>query len=176
MNNLAGSISWVLVVLASWATALVAVIFCVYLIATFGPLGWIFAAFFFTLVYGGILVSRHLFEVRRHRRQIDNIYVSSLYENDRTVLKRAQHHEKFLKLAGNYVDEKGKRHGNGVKVVKIIFRDSMAGKYREAPAETWEEFEERRDLIIRQDRIKRHLEIDQEGRRDFYEKVVLNQK
>lgn len=159
-----------------YLSIITAAAFCVYLM-TFGPLGWIFAGFFLVLVYAGGVWIGHALEIRRHRRQVDNIYVWSASPDDRTVLRRARHHSKYLRLAGNYVDEKGKKHGNGVQVVPIIFQDSMSGKYTEAPAETWEEFQDRKDLIMRKDRIARRLAIDtgDPEMRRYYERVVLRQ-
>lgn len=150
--------------------------FCIYLM-TFGSLGWIFAGFFLATIYAAGVWVNHALEIRRHRRQVDNIYVWSTSPDDRTVLKRARYHEKYLRLAANYVDEKGKKHGNGVQVVPVIFQDSMSGKYFEAPAETWEEFEERKDLIIRKDKIARRLAIDtgDPEMRRYYERVILRQ-
>lgn len=149
---------------------------CMYLMS-FGPIGWIFVGAFLVMVYVVGVWIGHLLEIRRHRRQVDNIYVWSTSPEDRTVLKRARYHSKYLHLAGNYVDEKGAKHGNGVQVIPIIFRDSMSGKYHDAPAETWDEFQERKDLIIRTDTIARRLAIDtgDPNMRRYYERVVLRQ-
>lgn len=86
----------------------------------------------------------HAQTLKAYGNYTENIYVYSLHEQDNTVRKRAQHERTMLDTAGNRL---------GVEVVAIYYQDA---EYRN---ETWEQFEQRRDETILQDKQKRALHI-----------------
>lgn len=101
----------------------------------------------------------HIALLKEYAVRVDNIYVYSLYEDDRTVVQRAKIEAQLLWESGNKTD---------IAIHKIIFRDGL-------PHETWEEFEARLDSFIKADAIARHKELKQRGGVEFYEAHALNQ-
>lgn len=117
------------------------------------------------LFAGGVYVSRFQAQVdrvallRTYKTMHRNIYVLSMHEEDATVLQRAKEEEKLIEESGN---------GLGINVVKLIYKD-------EHPNESWEEFQQRAALFIREDIEARDAYIKQRGGEEFYYRNVLNQ-
>lgn len=101
----------------------------------------------------------YLQELKRYAEQIDNIYIYSEHEGDGTVRLRAEYAEKMLREAKNQ---------QKVMVYRIYFG---AGEHVN---ETWEEFEERLEAFIKEDKKKRHIELEKSGA--LYENYWLKQK
>jgi hypothetical protein len=117
------------------------------------------------LFWGGVYVARFQSQVdrvellREYKTMHRNIYVISQHEDDATVLQRAKEEEELVQESGN---------GLGIKVVKLIYKDGH-------PNETWDEFQQRAALFIREDIEARDAYLKQRGGEDFYYRNVLNQ-
>jgi aromatic ring-opening dioxygenase catalytic subunit (LigB family) len=98
-------------------------------------------------------------KLARYARQTENIYEASLYKRDKEVHKRAQEHRKLLIASGNKLS---------VKVLEFYFRDA------EHLQETWEEFEERVEKAMEEDRASRHKVLNGKSR-NWYLHYVLRQ-
>lgn len=122
------------------------------------PLGLVFLG-------GGIFLAvwesrrRELAELRQYAEQIENIYITSRWEGDDSVMSRALHAQKMLQKANNKQQ---------VTVHKLYFG------YGENVNETWEEYTERVAAFIRDDRQKRHSGLVKSGQ--LYEVFWLKQK
>jgi len=89
-----------------------------------------------------------------------NIYEFSENETDRFVYKRAKEHKDWLIKSGNEKD---------VQVVIILFRD------KDNPTESWEEYQERKAVLIRVLEIERHNKIQDDENREYYLREVHGQ-
>lgn len=125
-------------------------LYCILLGLLFWQLKYI--GIFLSLLFVAFLIwvgkeykkANHVLKLKQYAVQVENIYEFSLHENDKEVYKRAEEHRKYLKLSKNKLD---------VEVQEIYFRDG------EHINETWEEFQQRKDFFIRNDRSIRHSKL-----------------
>lgn len=110
----------------------------------------------------------------KYARQSENIYVWSANEYDRNVRKRANLQRALLEESG--CTEAWKSRGlRPPVVVEIFFADG------ENVNETWEEFQERKEKVIQEDRKRRHIflnslpDTDKDKSREWYITEILRQ-
>lgn len=92
---------------------------------------------------------------------LENIYVCQQSETDKKVMVRAEEHQRLILLSGNEM---------GIEVKTIFFQDAANCN------ETWEEYIDRRDAFIANDRILRHQELESTQGRSYYLKELHGQQ
>lgn len=88
-------------------------------------------------------------KLKEYGRRIENIYVLSLRPGDRSVMRRVAKERDWLERSGNRL---------GVQVIPIFFKDA------ENVTESWEEFQERAEMEIADDRRRRHTSFSETDR------------
>lgn len=102
---------------------------------------------------------KHVLLLQEYANMTENIYVVAVFEFDPTIKTRAQQHRKLLHESGN---------NTGIVVHELYFG------YAEHCNEDFEEYQQRVQAFIAEDRIKRHKQLSKH--QDFYLKHTLKQQ